>query len=195
MRADDNTVNTERRSSYHHGGLRAALIAEGMKLLTEKDIASVSLREVARRADVTATSVYRHFQDKEALLAALAMEGLAMLGASQRKAAAASASANAGFAATGIAYVEFAIANPTLFRLIFASTALRPERTGELSKTEPGILLLANAAAASDVGDDVELRAVRAWANVHGVAMLILDGHLPQNRALIEKLILASASG
>jgi AcrR family transcriptional regulator len=128
MTQDSNTVNIDKKP-YHHGDLRAALIEQGMALLAQRDADSLSLREVARAAGVSATSVYRHFPDKEALFTALAMEGLAQLGAAQKAAGQAAGGGKQAFAATGRAYVRFALANPALFRLIFASPRWkRPRR-------------------------------------------------------------------
>lgn len=71
---------------YHHGDLRAALVAEGLLLIEEQDADDLSLRELARRVGVSATAVYRHFPDKAALMAALAGEALTRLAAAQRAA-------------------------------------------------------------------------------------------------------------
>ena len=107
---------------YHHGDLRAALLEVGLRLLAERDVEGVSLREMARDVGVSATSVYRHFPDKAALMRALAREGLDRLAGAQRDAASGK-QGPASFAATGRAYVRFALANPALFRLIFTSSA------------------------------------------------------------------------
>lgn len=189
MSVDDNSVNMGSRP-YHHGDLRAALIAEGLRLLAERDAESLSLREVARGVGVSATSVYRHFPDKEALLTALALEGLAELGAAQRAAAEAAGGGGAGFAATGRAYVRFALANPALFRLIFATPALTSAKAAGALESEAGSLLQANAAAAAAKdGGDATVHAVQAWALVHGLAMLMLDGQIPEDEALIDRTI------
>src|SRR6476469_1040818 len=95
--------------TYHHGDLRRALIDAGLELLESRDAEALSLREVARSVGVSATAVYRHFPDKNALLDALAAEGLGRLAAAQHKAADASGGGEAGFAATGAAYVRFAL--------------------------------------------------------------------------------------
>ena len=188
MTANDNSVNISKKP-YHHGDLRSALVAEGLRLLAERDAESMSLREVARGVGVSATSVYRHFPDKEALMTALALEGLAQLGAAQQAASDAAGGGEAGFAATGRAYVRFALANPALFRLIFASPALAPANELEL---EAGALLQACAArAAAKEGGDAGIRAVRAWALVHGLAMLMLDGQIPEDAGLIDQAIAA----
>ena len=189
MHENDNSVNIEKKP-YHHGDLRAALIAEGLRLLAQRDAESLSLRELARGVGVSATSVYRHFPDKKALMTALALEGLALLGAAQRAAADAAGGGEAGFAATGRAYVRFALANPALFRLIFASPALAPLTAAGTLESEAGSLLHANAAAAAAKdGGEAAVHAIQAWALVHGLAMLILDGQIPEDDKLIDKAI------
>jgi AcrR family transcriptional regulator len=193
MTPNGNAVNMEKKP-YHHGDLRSALIAEGLRLLAARDAESISLREVARGVGVSATSVYRHFPDKGALMTALALEGLARLGAAQQ-AAATAAGGEAGFAASGRAYVRFALANPALFRLIFASPALAPaKREGRLA-SEANTLLQANAARlAAKEGGQAAVLAVQAWALVHGLAMLMLDGQIPIDDKIIEDAIGPSAA-
>ncbi|MFW7267098.1 TetR/AcrR family transcriptional regulator [Gluconacetobacter sp. Hr-1-5] len=188
MGKNDNSVNIK-KVAYHHGDLRAALIAEGLRLLAERDVDSLSLREVARGVGVSATSVYRHFPDKEALLTALALEGLVRLGVAQRAAQAAGDGCS-GFAATGRAYVRFALANPALFRLIFASPVLAPVKAAGKLDSEVATLLQSNAAmVAAQRGGEAATRAIEAWALVHGLAMLMLDGQLPAEETIIEKVI------
>ena len=70
---------TKSISSYHHGDLKKALIDSGVEILSEKGIKNLSLREAARRAGVSHTAPYRHFEDKDALLAAIAEEGFLRL--------------------------------------------------------------------------------------------------------------------
>ena len=190
MSANDNTVNIESRP-YHPGDLRAALIEEGLRLLVLRDADALSLREVARGVGVSATSVYRHFPDKDALMTALALEGLKMLGTAQRLASEAAGGADAGFAATGRAYVRFALDHPALFRLIFTSPALTRDHASVVAEgSEAGALLLANAARiAGASGGEAQVRAVQAWALVHGIAMLMLDGQIPVDMDLIDRAI------
>lgn len=189
MSTNGNSVNIEKKP-YHHGDLRQSLIAEGLRILGEREADSLSLRELARAVGVSATSVYRHFPDKEALMTALALEGLAQLGAAQRKASEEVGGGTEGFKQTGRAYVRFALANPALFRLIFASPALSPGRVGGAIDSEASSLLQANAAAAAARGGGEQaVHAVQAWALVHGLAMLMLDGQIPADEDLIEKAI------
>ncbi|WP_231738924.1 TetR/AcrR family transcriptional regulator [Novosphingobium sp. FSW06-99] len=190
MTENANTVNIAQRG-YHHGDLRAALVAEGLRLLALRDAESLSLREIARNVGVSATAVYRHFPDKGALMAALAVEGLKQLGTVQAAASQAAGGGTPGFAATGRAYVRFALDNPALFRLIFASPALGIDCAREPIDTSlPGELLLANAVRlAAEDGGQAGVRAVRAWALVHGLAMLMLEGQIPVDLDLVDRAI------
>ena len=173
---------------YHHGDLRGALLDAGLRLLAERDVEGVSLREMARDVSVSATAVYRHFPDKTALMVALAREGLDRLAAAQHAASNEVGGGVAGFAATGRAYVRFALANPALFRLIFTSSA----EVSTSDEPEAMRFLRANSAAALPTGADVDavqISAVRSWALVHGLAMLMLDGQLPPDDGLIDRVI------
>jgi len=172
------------KPAYHHGDLRGALLAHGLRLIETRDADTLSLREVARAAGVSATAVYRHFPDKRALMAALAEEGLARLYEAQ--AAAAAAAPGNAFEATGRAYVRFALAQPALFRLTFAY----PDVFANPFDDAAGRLLHENALALTG-GDKARagLLAMRAWSVVHGLAMLMLDGRLPQDDALIDAAI------
>lgn len=178
---------------YHHGDLRAALIEAGLTLLATRTADDLSLREVARAVGVSATAVYRHFPDKTALMTALARAGLDRLAAAQHTAADAAGGGRAGFAATGRAYVRFALANPALFRLIFASPVLlAPAAHDDATGSDAfGLLQINAAAAAADRpgGDATRIVAVQAWALVHGLAMLMLDGQLPADEALIDRAV------
>lgn len=172
---------------YHHGDLRAALIEVGLRLLAERAAEDVSLREMAREVGVSATSVYRHFPDKSALMRALAGEGLERLAVAQQAAAQGHEGA-ASFAATGRAYVRFALAHPALFRLIFSASA--PSQAG--GEVEALRMLRAHAAevSATEAGSgESEHAALRAWALVHGLAMLMLDGQLAAEDRLIDALL------
>ncbi|WP_241127084.1 TetR/AcrR family transcriptional regulator [Novosphingobium terrae] len=189
MTQNGNSVNIDKKP-YHHGDLRATLIAEGLALLAQRDADSLSLREVARAAGVSATSVYRHFPDKEALFTALALEGLTQLGVAQKAAAQAAGGGKEAFAATGRAYVRFALANPALFRLIFASPALEAAKAGGTLDSEAFMMLRANAAAqTANHGGETGVRAVQAWALVHGLAMLMLDGQIEPDDSLIDRVV------
>lgn len=192
MMNNGNGVNMEKRG-YHHGDLRRALIEAGLKLLEERDAEALSLREVARAAGVSATAVYRHFPNKDALLDALATEGLGRLAEAQHAAADAAGGGQAGFAATGVAYVRFALANPALFRLTFGATASRNILAAPADHIPDALAFLRENAvgAAAKAGVDPRIVAVRAWAMVHGLALLLLEKQVEPEDELIEKVVSA----
>src|SRR4029079_14956503 len=82
-------TSSRRKRPYHHGDLEAALLRAAGKLLDKEGVEALSLREVARRAGVSHAAPYRHFPERDALLAALAVEGFEWLAVGQREAAAA----------------------------------------------------------------------------------------------------------
>lgn len=182
------TVSTSDRT-YHHGDLRSALVEAALASVGEAD--ALSLRAVARRVGVSATAVYRHFPDKQALLTAVAAAGLDRLGAAQRVAYDAAGGGASGFGATGVAYVRFALSHPALFRLIFSQPAGNAMAGG--AGDDAMTFLLDNAARLAPPGADPKLFALQAWSGAHGLAMLMLDGQVPADEALIARVIDAHA--
>lgn len=98
-------------TTYHHGDLRAALLEAAACVLEKDGPDAISLRELARRADVSHNAPYRHFPDRRALLDALAEEGFALLAGELR---------GKPWREQAVAYVRFALASPERFRLMFA---------------------------------------------------------------------------
>lgn len=196
MAIEDNSVNIENAGAkksagaYHHGDLRAAVIAAGLKRLEEGDGAELGLRALARDVGVSATALYRHFPDKEALLDALADEGLRRLGAMQAQAWLKAGRGRAGFLATGVAYVRFAHEEPALFRLSF--TRQMPERSRE-EETDGGEvayrLLHAGIAQTMPHLENADVAAMHAWSLVHGLAMLVLDKRIDWDETLVEQIV------
>jgi AcrR family transcriptional regulator len=156
---------------YHHGDLRAVLLREAGKILEKEGLEALSLRALTRRAGVSHTAPYRHFPDREALLAALAAEGFRRLGEAQREAAAAG-----GLRGLGEAYVAFALAQPQRFRLMFGG-AVRFERHPELSEIAQRTFGALSGALAARVPSAPGARdaSIAAWALVHGLAQLLLE--------------------
>lgn len=174
-------------SGYHHGSLREALLSLALDALEGRSGALPSLRELSRAAGVSPTAVYRHFPNKEALLAAIGTEGLRMLGEAQQTAYDNAGGGGAGFAETGRAYVRFALAHPALFRLVFAHGD-----AGRLHSDEgdPARELLEKCTAElAGEGPAAERLALQAWAIAHGLAMLMLDQRLPADDDLIDRLL------
>lgn len=195
MASKDNSVNIESdgakaAGAYHHGDLRAAVIAAGLERLGEGDGAQLGLRALARDVGVSATALYRHFPDKEALLDALAIEGLRRLGARQAQAWLKAGGGRAGFCATGIAYVRFAHDEPALFRLSFTRQMRERAIDDEADGSEVGYNLLRASVGETLPGvEDPDIAALHAWALVHGVAMLILDRRIDWDEAMVDKVV------
>ena len=178
------TVSTS-SETYHHGALRGALVEAGVAALEGPEGAEVSLRELARQVGVSPTAVYRHFPNKQALLAALAARGLEMLGEAQQAAHDAS---GGSFAEVGRAYVRFALAHPALFRLVFTHAA-HGGGVPSAASLAGRLLREGTARLVGGPGPEAERLALQAWAIAHGVAMLMLDRQLPPDRALIDRLL------
>lgn len=138
---------------------------------------------------VSATAVYRHFPDKRALMTALADAGVKQLAAAQAEAAKQATSLPEAFLATGRTYVRFAIDNPGLFRTTFTYPGIdAPDPANDSAA-----FLLHDHALALVGGDaqQAQALALHAWALVHGLAMLILDGRVSDDPQLIDRALLA----
>jgi AcrR family transcriptional regulator len=178
------------KSAYHHGDLRQALIDGAISLIAEQDVSSLSLREVARRVGVSHAAPYRHFQDKESLLAAVAEEGfIGLTEAMNRGIEQAPDEPLKRLEATGVAYVQFAVTHPSHYRVMFGSCqgeqALHPERAQagwQAFKVLFDAIEAGQSALAVRAGDTMQLGWV-AWSTVHGLAMLLIDGRLPVSQA------------
>jgi AcrR family transcriptional regulator len=175
---------------YHHGALRAALLAAAEAELAEAGIERFSLRSVAKRAGVSHAAPAHHFGDTRGLLTALAAEGFKRFLATQRaREAAAPPRQPDRLVAAGLGYIEFALAHPALYRLMFASE--RPDFAAsplvEAGRAAYGHLVenVAEIRGADPVGDEAGMTDVTAaWAIVHGLADLLQAGRLSFLRSL-----------
>lgn len=174
-----------KKTNYHHGDLRQALLKAALVLLKTKDVKSLSLREVARQAGVSHTAPYRHFADKSALLAAVAEEGFTEFGQYLQGAVdSVNADPVESLKSTGVAYVRYALDHPTHFRVMFGYCIAEPIVGSQLPTIAQGtfqilvnVIVAGQAAGVIKPGDSRAL-AVERWALVHGLAMLLLDGML-----------------
>lgn len=176
------------KATYHHGALRDALVEAGLAILAEGgDPAALSLREAARRAGVSAMAPYRHFPDKEALLAAVASVGFERL-ASRLKAADAGASGSVALVEQGQTYVGFALDEPALFRLMFGAALAK----GGAAKSREGntaFSVLADRVGTVASAEEREVVALHCWAIVHGLASLALDGQIDRDPAALQRTV------
>jgi AcrR family transcriptional regulator len=169
------------QTPYHHGNLRAALLAQAEQTLREQGLDGLSLRELARQIGVSHGAPRRHFADRQALLDALAESGFARLGAELRGAAeSAGEGYEARLRATSLAYVRFAISDAALLELMFAGK--QREQAGALHEAADRafsvILELieeGQAQAALEPGDPEHI-GLLLFATVQGLAALVTAG-------------------
>ena len=185
------------RGAYHHGNLRRALLDEALATIRAEGVEALTLREIGARLGVSRTALYRHFSDKRALLAAVATEGFRTLRQQLVTAWEEGGPGRAAFNAMGVAYVRFAVANPSHYRVMFGGF-LDPKVCGpELAAEAAGAFqALVDALAALQRGgtvrnDDILKMARFVWATVHGVAMLGIDGQLRDPRGVEELMAYA----
>jgi AcrR family transcriptional regulator len=174
----------KRRNSYHHGNLRAALIGQAVETIRRDGVEALTLRAVGAGLRVSRTALYRHFSDKSALLAAVATEGFRDFRVALTAAWNDAGRGQAGFEAMGRAYVRFALANPSHYRVMFGGFIAKSGSDPELQREATAAFrVLVDAivelqqAGKFDRGDP-ELLARFVWSTVHGIAMLALDGLL-----------------
>ncbi|MEM7543938.1 MAG: TetR/AcrR family transcriptional regulator [Pseudomonadota bacterium] len=169
-------------TSYHHGDLRAALLCEAEAELTEHGVERFSLRGVAKRAGVSHAAPAHHFGDKTGLLTALAAIGFErFLAAQKRREALAPDDPAERLVASGLGYIDYAMANPALFRLMFASKWVAEEDPTLCEVASAAFTHLADAVSAVTGPEPMEASTgqtvlVGAWAVVHGLADLMLTG-------------------
>ena len=159
------------RSTYHHGDLRAVILAETARLVAERGADAVSLRELARAAGVSHAAPAHHFTDRRGLFTALAADGFRLLAESL-------AAARPRFVDAAAAYVRFALEHPGHYAVMFD--------TSRLDRHDPD-LVAASAAAGAELSAgvhtltdpqaqaDPESARLAAWSLVHGFANLWLN--------------------
>jgi AcrR family transcriptional regulator len=190
------------RKPYHHGALHSALIEASIALAREGGPDRVILREAARAAGVSHSAAYRHFADREALLAEVSRFARNELGAEMRRRVNRTRDPRRRLRAVGTAYVDFALTEPGLFRTAFTS---HPATSGDAADDRPaGGEDPTHSTAVADpyevlgqVLDEAQAAGVldprrrpgaeiAAWSAVHGLAGLLLDGPLPTSAAAIK---------
>jgi AcrR family transcriptional regulator len=171
-----------KKTSYHHGRLREALLAAALELVREQGAAALSLREVARRAGVSHAAPAHHFGDKAGLLTALAIEGFRLFAAAQRAGAARGGDdPQRRFGWLGWAYVMFAAEHRAYFEVMFRPELLRRDdpTLAEVGLEAYQLLLEGVRAALGDpTPEALAVNATVAWSQAHGLATLWLDGNL-----------------
>ena len=176
-----------KKAPYHHGDLREALIVAGRRLLEEKGLSGFTLRECARRAEVSHAAPAHHFASVDVLLAEIAVLGFGELTevmAAEAKRAGGDPAAR--LVGQGVGYMAFAAAHPMLFRLMFNRETDRFETPAlaAASKSAREMHYAAVEAALPRAPREVKVRMSDfAWATVHGFITLLLERQIGEGES------------
>jgi AcrR family transcriptional regulator len=187
--------------AYHHGDLKNALVVAALELIATKGARALSLREVARATGVSHASTYRHFPNKESVLATIAEQGFRELTQRMRDAALQSPIAPLqGLHRVGLAYVAFGVAHPHHLRIMFGDLITNHAAYPSLLEASSAAFeVLASSVRAGQKaglvrGSDERLVSLAAWSQVHGLALLIASGQIqPEGSAPLQPDTLADA--
>ncbi len=175
----------ELKTSYHHGNLRSALLDAAASVISEIGPQGLTIREVASRAGVSHAAPYRHFSGKDEILLAAVEQGFALLEQTMADCkAAADSDPISQFAASGIAYVDFALQHSAYYRVMFSGNLL--SAGGELSlehtSRETLLEMVRNIEQCQALGivrqGDAQVFALTIWSTIHGFVSLANDGRL-----------------
>ena len=170
-----------KKSTYHHGNLREVLISSALEILKEGTLQDLSLRALARKAGVSQTAPYRHFEDKEALIVVLMQEGSHLLQENMLAASESTKDPVEKLINLGVSYYDFAEANPAHFRLMFGGSLENKEKYTSLVEIEhKGYEIVQDAVGECMKLPDApdmppEIVRLACWSLVHGLANLLLN--------------------
>jgi|SRR5579883_1635254 len=170
---------------YHHGDLRRALLDEALRTIQTHGVEHLTLRTVGERLGVSRSALYRHFADKQSLLATVGTEGFRMLAQALADAWERNGHGRRGFEAMGAAYMQFAVAHPSHYRVMFGGfieSAAKDDHFTAEAKAAFLVLvdgLIEQQNAGEVRRDNAVLMGRYVWALFHGTAMLFIDGQLP----------------
>jgi AcrR family transcriptional regulator len=179
-------VGKKAAKPYHHGDLRRALLDEALRTIQKHGVEQLTLRSVGERLGVSRTALYRHFADKQSLLATVGTEGFRKLRRTLADAWEHSRRGRAGFNSMEKAYVRFAVENPSHYRVMFGGfieSAAKDDQFVEEARAAFQVLvdaLIEQQNAGAIRRDDPMLMARFVWALVHGAAMLFIDGQFAE---------------
>lgn len=178
-------------SSYHHGDLRRTLIDAAMRALADKPAHELSLRELAREAGVSRTAPYHHFDDKSALIRAVAEEAQDRFYTAQATAARQHKNVLDGLVATGEAYIDYAVDHPHAYALVFdaeycpAAAGSTAQPSSAMTAAMEGLQALVELAQAQGVlpGSTPLPHMDALWGLAHGLSSLVASGLLTRQAA------------
>jgi AcrR family transcriptional regulator len=173
---------------YHHGDLRRALIDAGFRLVEEGGVEQLSMREAARRAGVSPGAPFRHFDSREALITAVAIEAQRRFRAEIVAALKETSPGDplARFRSFGLAYLRWAMRNPTHFEIISSGRLFDYDNSDDLMRDNAELIgmiehTLKEAFAEGQLRPaEFDHVLIAARALVYGFARMNLDGHFPR---------------
>lgn len=176
-------LNCKRCKGYHHGDLRSVLLSEAEAMIAEGGVQSLSIRELAKRADVSRNAPYRHFKDKHELLSAVA-EGLfrkfsALL--EDERLQNPDEDPLVQLEKMGQIYLQFAVENSQHYKLMFNEPAIadaKAESFKEAADLSFAVLIagLERCQTAALINKDpLELQGMFVWSSLHGLASILID--------------------
>lgn len=171
------------KPAYHHGDLARALVDSATVLIEQGGPSALTLREAARLAGVSVAAPYRHFADREALLAAVLAKGFDGLAEHTERARLAAPDALAALRAVGVAYVDFAAAHPSVYRLMFGPECDKPSYPALMAAGDRALAVLVQSVREAQAAGRIragppEPVALAGWSICHGLASLHVDGLL-----------------
>ena len=174
------------KPAYHHGDLRNALVAEALKLMEKEGDYDFSLRDLAGRLGVSYAALYSHFEDKDALLAAISAVGFGRFRDALEESETGHTTLVEKFLARGQAYVKFGMDHPALYKLMFMSEELRykKDKYPELKAAALAALGSLNhmLTRLQDAGlmrkGPVDADSIAVFTHMHGLTSLILSGRI-----------------
>ncbi|CCK77315.1 probable transcription regulator, TetR family [Oleispira antarctica RB-8] len=205
-------------NKYHHGDLKASLIEAANTILLRDGADALSLRAIAAEVGVSHMAPYAHFKNKKELITSIAEAGFVQMADTMEAVAHAltakkTVSAGELILAYGASYLEFATSNPQLYRLMLGQveTTGRKNKKGDTqtesnvktnavnspfieSSKKPFILLREAFALRGDTDERVKAQALGAWSMVHGMAALVIEGHIQVPEGTSFKHFLAAAT-
>lgn len=201
-------------NTYHHGDLKEALIAASHKILREKGADSLSLRAVAAEVGVSHMAPYSHFKSKKALFQDVAASGFDELASKMTQDSEGLSVLAELILSYGTTYIEFALAQPQLYRLMLGQvenlgrrSSAKADESGQATKPNTDVspelqrsskrpfdLLESAFAQTSRNESKVKAQALGAWAMVHGMAALLIEGHFEIPKGMTTKDFLAMAA-
>jgi AcrR family transcriptional regulator len=184
-----------RRSSYHHGDLRSALVDTAIELIAERGVRGFSLAEASRRLGVTVAAPYRHFADRDELLAAVAVRAFGVFAAVLEATLAEDATPAEQLAAMAGAYVRFAAQHRALFDVLFGAGIDKSRYPDLRGAAEPVMeMFLAPVRTLCDGAPDaVDDLVMAVSATAHGHAALLLDGAFGPGEASVDAAVSRAA--